>query len=188
MILMVCFTLSSLAGENKTYKWMDGKDVVGKLSITSDVEDDRTTYNFDSEITVNVGEEVKIRDVIKNEFKNDSLLEANVARYFNDKSRIAIKENMDGTTHSRTINGTEKKLDRAIEVFTYLQLFVEAPKDVVGVYYEIYGKMFKVQADGENAYVLIGPNNRKERFVYNEKGQLVSAEIETNFGTFKLVK
>ena len=188
LLLLVCLNIAVQAGESKTYKWFQGKEEVGKLEISKEIEGEKTIFKYESRITIDVGEVVTIQDVVNNEYLSDSLVAAGVSRHFNGKPRIIITEEMTGEKSSRTINGTAKNIDRAVEVFSYLKLFIEAPKYVVGVYYEIYGKSFLVKQASENTYVLVGPNNRTETFVYNEKGQLTSAEIETNFGTFKLVK
>jgi hypothetical protein len=188
VFLMLLSAAMVQAGEDYKFKWLENDKEVGTLHISSMFENGLTKLNYDSKITVDVGEKVEVHDVFKNTITNDSLIYIGVARYFNSKPRITIIEELKNGTASKTINKEEKPFNRNIVVFTYAMLFTKPPVNVQSVYYEIHGEMYNIQPKGENSYVLTGPNGRIEQFNYDAKGELISAKIETNFGFYTLVQ
>jgi hypothetical protein len=188
LFFMIVSAFQLKAGDNYSFKWLEDGKEVGQLLVSTETESGETKITFDSKITVDVGEKVEVHDIYRNVVKNDTVFYAGVVRYFNSKPRITIIEQIFNNVPSKTINKEEKPFERAFSVFTYTMLYVQPPVNVESLYYEIHGEMFKIQSKGNNTYVLTGPNDRKEEFTYNEKGQLIAAKIETNFGFYSLVQ
>jgi hypothetical protein len=131
-----------------------------------------------------------MKAVYPNSFR-DSLLYAisflEASRSFNTKPRISVKEEMEGENLVRTVNGKKKKSERAPEVFCYMFLFKKPPVKVSSVYSELYGMDFEVVDKGNNQYLIKGEKNRRHNFTYDDKGNLIKAQIELSSGVYTLL-
>ncbi|MEZ5023603.1 MAG: hypothetical protein R2728_10170 [Chitinophagales bacterium] len=194
LILVLCLNTLTFAGEGLAFKWMEGNKNVGELKITEVKSQETITYHYVSEMVVNYGEEITIKEEMKAIYPvalKDSLLYTisylEATRSFNAKPRINVKEEMKGEKWVRIVNGKEKEIERAQDVFCYMFLFKKPPVNVTSVYSELYGMHFEVVDKGNNHYLIKGAKNRQHSFAYDDKGNLIKAQISLSSGTYTLL-
>lgn len=195
LLLIVTLHIGAIAGEGISYKWMDGNKSIGSLVINETKGEESITYEYKSNLNVNFGEEVSIKEEISatlatttdQEQKLLPVTQIQALRSFNGRPRISVEEKIQETKVVRTVNGKEKEADRSAAVFCYMFLFVKPPVGVTSVYSELYGIDFKVVDKGNHQYVIQGAKNREHLFTYDEEGHLIKARIDLSSGVYTLI-
>lgn len=194
LILVLCLNTLAFAGEDLSFRWMEGNKKVGELKIIVVKTQETITYQYSSEMVVNYGEEITIKEEMKAIYPaalRDSLLYTisylEATRSFNAKPRIHVEEEVKDDRMVRMVNGKEKELARATDIFCYMFLFKKPPVNVTSVYSELYGMDFEVVDKGNNQYLIKGAKNRQHSFTYDDKGNLIKAKIDLSSGTYTLL-
>lgn len=189
MIFLTCLTLLSYAGDDASYSWMQGKEKVGTLELSFDVDGRSTTYTYDSHIQVDVGVEMDVREQWKSVYTEDvGLVLVEIKNILNGRPRVSITETADDKQVLRVINGKSKTADRQTDVVGYMLLFFEMPEDIHAVYSEVYGLEFTVRQNGDRSLIVTDSRNRRHKFNYDEDGLLEKAQVEMTMGGFDLVR
>lgn len=181
--------LSAQAGDTFNFDWKQGQADVGDLTVTVTEGEAATRVEYTSQISVNVGVDMKINEHWIADYSPAGTLEAvTLKSAMNGNTRVDITEAASAEgPYLRTVNGRAKTAEREAVDYSYILLFVKPPVAITSLYSELYGKHFEVREAGKNSYIVTDAKNRKHKFTYDENGRLLKADIELSMGRFDLV-
>jgi len=186
------FLLFSFIGafaQNRYYDIISDGKVIGEASMVKTVV--KTTpkeirFLFSSQFTPTINQALIIKDKVDCFFRNDTLFSADFQNQVNGRLRVQAKQNLVGNKYQRSVNSKEEVCSVSAVKWSYIRFFDEMPSSAFPFMSEMFGKVYTMAKSG-NTYSYMDHLGRKAKFVYDEKGNMVKAYVQTSMEDLEFV-